>query len=298
MSWLRNTLLAGVLCLSHVATVPAAMVTSGSPATTVLSGQLVVSGSLDGNVGRPDTFLQEFDPAYQHVLASDDNSSTIGNGLASELTAPLRTNGSAYFRVFGPSDSSAPFNWGPNNWGLYTYQFTVYDVHHNLIQTLPPQMENVWPGMVNNIWLDPSSDPRRGGGTVTVTLNNVVGAGAGDSRNYYSFTGLQAGQPFTARIDAASFPGLIGLFDSNYNLTATSIPGSTTVTVAGHADPLGRVLIGVTGADDTQFTGQHAESGTYTIEVIPTAVPEPSSVVLLGLGGALASLYWQSRRGR
>ena len=72
--------------------------------------------------------------------------------------------------------------------------------------------------MIDNIWLDPSSDPRRVGGYVTLTLNNIVGPGTGDSLDFFLFTGLQPHQAFTAQIDSAGFHALIGQFDSAGNL--------------------------------------------------------------------------------
>ncbi len=154
---------------------------AGDSCLHLTSGQLIVSDNLNGDVGRPATILGEYsDPRYQTLLASNTTGSVLGNGQASELTGiPLRSNGSAYFRVSGAPDSN--FTGQQTQSGSYSYQFDIFDAQHNLIQSIAPAFENVVPGMIDNIWLDPSSDPRRVGGTVNVTLNNVIGPGTGDS---------------------------------------------------------------------------------------------------------------------
>ena len=271
---------------------------NSTPATALAltSGKLIVSDDLNGNVGRPATILGEFeDSRFQKLLTSDAAGSVLGNGLASQLIGvPLRFNGSAYFRVSGAPDVN--FTGEQTQSGSYSYQFNVYDAQHNLIQTIAPQFENVTPGMVDNIWLDPSTDPRRVGGTVDVLLNNVIGPGTGDSRDFFVFSGLQPFQPFSAKIDVATFPAMIGQFNNSNVLVSKSSPADPTATITGHADALGRVLIGVTGAPDSGFTGQHSEVGTYTLEVVPVTVPEPSTALLLVVGAALAGCWRRCRR--
>jgi hypothetical protein len=301
-SW-RNILLAaalGLVACCAPSTASAGLIASANstPATPIplATGQLIVSDDLNGDSGRPATLLAEYDPTYHTLITSADLPSSLGNGLASELLGiPLRPNGSAYFRVTGAPDTL--FIGDQTQSGRYSYQFNVYDAHHNLIQTIGPTFENVAPGMIDNIWLNPSSDPRRVGGTVDVILNNVIGPGTGNSIDFFQFTGLAAGQAFTAKFDASAFPGMLGVFNSAFSLIAVSNPNDPAGTLSGHADALGHVIIGVTGAGDTQFTGQHADTGAYTLQVIPSGVtPEPSTAVLAGLGATLAALLWQRRR--
>ncbi len=305
MSWWPNILRISViglvgLCALATAQGGSLAMTNSTPATALrlTPGQLIVSDDLNGNVGRPATILGEFeDPRYQRLLLSDINSSVLGNGLASQLIGvPLRFNGSAYFRVTGAPD--VQFTGEQTQSGSYSYQFDIFDAQHHLIESIAPEYENVVAGMIDNIWLDPSSDSRRIGGTVNVTLNNVIGPGTGDSRDFYVFAGLHPFQAFTARIDVATFPAMIGMFNSSNILVTKSNPTDPTATLTGHADALGRVLIGVTGAPDTGFIGQHSEVGTYTLEVLPVNVPEPSTAVLVVLGATLAGCWRQRRRGR
>ncbi len=300
--YILRTSAIGTVSLCALATAQAGPLATANntPATALhlTSGQLIVSDNLNGDVGRPATILGEYsDPRYQTLLASNTTGSVLGNGQASELTGiALRSNGSAYFRVSGAPDTN--FTGEQTQSGSYSYQFDIFDAQHNLIQSIAPAFENVVAGMIDNIWLDPSSDPRRVGGTVNVTLNNVIGPGTGDSRDFYVFSGLSPFQSFTAKIDASTFSAMIGLFNSSNVLVVKSNPNDPTATLTGQADALGRVLIGVTGAPDTGFTGQHSEVGTYTLEVVPTVVPEPSTAALLVVGASLATWRRCRRRGR
>jgi hypothetical protein len=264
-------------------------------ATKLSAGQLVVHDNLNGNVGRPDTLLGEYDPAFRALSASDDNSSATGNGTASELVGvPLRTNGSAYFRVTGKEDTT--FTGNHTQSGSYSVRYDLFDAHGVLFKTLPLEYENVAPGMVDNIWLDPPStpEPQRAGGTVNVTINNVVGPGTGDSLDFFLFSGLMPFQKFDSLITGAEFPALLGLFNTQTRLLISSnsdaMPG-----LVGFADSQGRVLVGVSGKRDSLFKGEHAEVGNYTVEIIPVVVPEPSAGLLLIVGGALAG-FWARRR--
>jgi len=285
------------LSTAQAGPVPATNNTPGT-ATVLTSGTLIVSDDLNGNAGRPATILGAFDDSrYQTLLASDVNSSVLGNGHASQLVGmSLRSNGSAYFRVTGAPDVN--FTGQQTQFGSYSYQFDIFDSQHNHIESLSPEFENVAPGTVDNIWLEESSDPRRIGGTVNVTLNNIIGPGTGDSRDFFLFVGLQPFQEFTARMDAATFPAMIGVFNSSNVLVTQSNPLDPTATLSGQADALGRVLIGVTGAPDSAFAGQHAEVGTYTLEVLPVIVPEPSTAALTVLGVISASCWYRRRHKR
>ncbi len=264
-------------------------------ATKLSAGQLVVHDDLNGNVGRPDTLLGAYDPAFRTLSASDDNSSAAGNGTASKLVGvPLRTNGSAYFRVTGKED--AVFVGDHVRSGSYSVRYELFNAQGVLFKTMPLEFENVAPGMVDNVWLDPPSiaEPQRAGGTVNVTINNIVGPGTGDSLDYFLFSGLLPNQKFDAMVIGADFPALLGLFNTQTRLLLSSnsdiMPG-----LVGFADSQGRVLVGVSGKPDSLFKGEHAEVGDYTVEIIPVIVPEPSAGVLLIAGGALAG-FWARRR--
>jgi hypothetical protein len=294
-SHIRHTLLTLLIVLLGAARVQATPIfepnNRPTQATILNAGQLTVADSLNGNSGRPNTLLASSDPAFREILAVDDNSSPLGNGFASKLTGvPLQPNGSAYFRVTGAPD--ATFTGNQTQSGSYSVRFDLYDAQHNFFETLPLDFEGVSPGMFDFIWFNPPkvTEPQRVGGTVDVTINNVVGPGTGDSLDYFWFSGLRPGQQFTARL-TADFGALIGLYSGVNNLVAVSHPGDAAPTLIGNADAQGRILIGVSGGNDTGFKGEHVDAGQYLLTVIPAVtVPEPSSVVLLALGGTLAML--------
>ncbi|MGD9723897.1 MAG: PEP-CTERM sorting domain-containing protein [Pirellulales bacterium] len=269
--------------------------TAGS-ATILNSGTLIVSDNLNGNAGRPDTLLGLYNASYTTLLASDNNGSTLGNGFASQLVdVPLNGNGSAYFRITGFADAN--FIGGHTQAGQYYVRFDLYDSNHNFFKTLPLEFDGVIPGFVDNIWIDPPAipEPQRVGGTVTVTVQNIVGPGTGDSVDFFWFSGLDPGQSFTAMLSTANFNARLGLFGGPSNTLQTSSEGAHP-SVSGIADGLGRALFAVTGAGDTNFLGVHAQAGDYTLVVLPAIVPEPSSIVLLACGGAAAGLTFRRRR--
>lgn len=273
---------------------------SAGTATVLNSDQLTVTDSLNANVGRPDTLLGHFDPAYSALLDSDDNGSLLGNGFASQLKevdVPLEPNGSAYFRVTGAGDTS--FIGAHSQSGQYYVRFDLFDANSVYFKTLSLEFESVAGGFVDNIWVDPpvTPEPQRLGGRVTATVQNIVGPGLGDSVDFFLFSGLQPNQEFTAALSGVSFDSRLGWFGGPSNNLLGSANGPTAI-VAGVADGLGRALLAVTGAGDTQFQGVHAEVGTYTLLVTPIAVPEPASVALLGSGAALAAFFGLQRRRR
>jgi hypothetical protein len=291
------TLLIVLLGAAHVQATPIFEPNNRPTQATILNvGQLSVADSLNGDSGRPNTLLASSDPAFTKILAVDDNSSPLGDGFASKLTGvPLQPNGSAYFRVTGAPDTS--FTGNQTQSGSYSVRFDLFDAQHNFFESLPMDFEGVAPGMLDFVWFDPPkvAEPQRVGGTVDVTINNVVGPGTGDSLDFFRFSGLQPGQQFTAHL-TANFHGLIGLYSGVSNLVAESHPGDNAPTLTGNADSQGRILIGVSGGNDTAFKGEHVEQGQYLLTVVPVSVPEPSSVLLLALGGALAMLGPRLRR--
>ena len=255
-------------------------------------GQFVVSDDLNGNSGRADSILGLYDPTYRTLLDSNDNAPSVGNGFGSQLLGvPLRTNGSAYFRVTGAPD--AAFGGSHTELGRYSISYTVHGPGDEEVKS---HTANEWvtPGMVDNLWLNPDDTLLDWTGyTVDVTVNNVVGRGFGDSLDFFLFSGLAPFSPFVARLTESEFPGIIGLYDAENHRVATSVLLAGVPTIEGFADKFGRVKLGVTAEVDPQFTGEHIEMGQYTLAV----VPEPASGLMLLAGAALVCLYRNCRRG-
>jgi hypothetical protein len=296
MFFARHRLLAGLvglISLGAVARVQAGLLyeTNNSPSTaSVLPVDMyTVISSLDPVL--PETIFGEFDPAYQTLLQM----SPSGNGTVTEWDGvPLRFNGSQYFRVSGIGDVN--FTGDHTQTGKFSYEFKVYDAQHNLLQTTISTASIIAKtainnGTVKNIWVNPANSQI--GGTVDVIVTDLVTKGDTD---FYTFSGLQAGQSFTANISGESFLPRLGLWSDSRTNTA-SVNGSI---LTGKANSLGQVLIGVTAQGDTNFTGAQTASGAYSLVVTPGTIPtpEPGSIVLLGLGGMLAIFFRRYRRGR
>ncbi len=265
-------------------------------ATILPGGQTIVNDDLNGSLGRPDTILGLYDPAYSTLMDSDDNSSPMGNGFASQLLGvPVRSNGSAYFRVTGSPDATFVSN--HMQAGQYSVQFDVRDPLGELVAEKSfTEFESVSPLSLDNIWMNPSAVPAGfaswAGFTVDVTVNNVVGPGTGDSLDFFVFTDFEPFQEVTATITDAEFDALIAIYD-NITLVTSSVGGPPTL--VGQADAAGNFRVGVTGLGDDGFAGAHALVGAYTLEVLP--VPEPASMILLAIGG-LGFAAWSVRRRR
>lgn len=272
---------------------------SPSKAYGLLAGTLMVTDDLNGNVARPATILGEYGPAYgAPVVAPLQTSSSapgVGNGYGSQLLGvPLYTNGSAYFSVTGAPDFG--FAGAHTQFGKYSTTFDVYNPAHELVKT-HTELEWVTPGMIDYVWLDPDlSLADWTGYTVDVTVNNVVGPGSGDSLDYFLFSGLQPFIPFTAQLTDVEFDALIGLYDSGNSLVTLGTLVGGVPTLTGIADSMGRVKIGVTGLGDNAFQGAHAQTGIFTLVIVP--VPEPDGGLMLVVGTALWCLMRKCRRGR
>lgn len=268
---------------------------SKSSPTILDPGQFVVIDSLSANSGRPDTLLAHYTADNQTFLGSDDNSSPLGNGFASQLVGvPLDANGGAYFRITGAPDTS--FIGAHTQSGQYYVQFDLYDSSNNFFKTLPLEFEDVVPGMYDFVWIDPPAipEPERVGGTVTVTIQNIVGPGTGDSLDFFLFSGMEPNQQFTAML-TADFDARLGLFGGPGN-TLLDSNGDAVPTITAVADGLGRALLAVTGLGDANFTGTHAEVGNYTLSIVPFIVPEPASISLAALGVAIVAMFRRRRR--
>jgi len=297
----RLSLLLAVFGVAFSVTARAAEPNNTPPtATTLPGGQLIVDDSLDGTPGRPDTRLGIFDPSFTTLQLVDDNSSSLGNGFASQLIGiPLRSNGSLYFQMTGgPDIAFADLHLES---GKYAWYLDVRDPNGNVVPSLSKwQNDELSPMTSDTEWLDPAVSPDPGnpnwvGYTADITLNNVIGPGTGDSLDFWLFTGLAPFQEFTATF-AGEFAGLIAQYNAANVRIAQTNAFDAIPTLTGTADLLGRVKIGVSAVGDTNFTGAHVAAGDYTLTL--AVVPEPGSVILAGLGAAGVWFWLRQNRSR
>ena len=246
MLGVRHHLLVAVAGLAWLCAAPSVRASSiyesnNSPgkAFVLPVGQMMVDDDLNGNSGRPDTLLAQFDPTYGTLLMPGVPAPGIGNGGGSQLfNVPLRANGSAYFSVTGAPD--AAFEGSHAQFGKYSVNYQVHNAGHQLVKE-STEFEWVTPGMIDNVWLNPDNTQSNWTGyTVDVTVNNIVGPGSGDSLDFFLFSGLTPNQPFVAHIINPGFDSLIGWYNSANVLLASGNP-----TVNGIADSMGRAKIGV-----------------------------------------------------
>ena len=266
-------------------------------ATPLPPGQTMVDDSLDGAAGRVDTLLGHFDPGFFNLLDSDDNSSKFGNGFASGLNGlSLTPDGSIFFAVTGTENVLFDPDIGSHTQiGSYQVYLDYYDSGGEFLETVIMGVESLQLDM-DTIWQFGNLD--RVGGSVDIHLDNLLGLGNGDPIDFFLFTGLPAGQPFTAEITTAQFEAGLGLFDAaggnQLDFDIDTGPGMLPL-ISGFVPLTGQIVLAVTGASDPDFEGEHAEVGLYSLKVF--AVPEPNAAALLALGGLLSLLLvWRRKK--
>ena len=127
--------------------------------------------------------------------------------------------------------------------------------------------------------------------TFDAVIDNTVGEPTGtDPMDFMSFTGLTPGEPFVARITSAGFDPVLGLFNDCGNLIEFNddYESSPLPRISGIVPPGGVLNLAVTGYNDEDFEGLHAQSGGYVL-----VVPEPVTLWLLAAGCG-----WALRRRR
>jgi len=267
-------------------------------ATELSAAVRSLNDSLDGNSGRPDTLLGRRNPAF-NTLFEVNNDGPAGNGKGSQLLGmPVLSNGGAYFSVTGAPDNL--FIKNHQQLGNYKISFDVRDPNGNLVPGKSfVEYSDISPFEMDNVWMNPSASPDPNnpnwvGYTVDVTVDNVIGPGTSDSLDFFRFTGFDPFEPFTAKLTNLEFAGMVGWYTTPNQLAGKSDPLAAVPTVSGFADADGEVLLGVTGAPDLTFIGQHTLVGNYTLSI----VPEPSGLLALGLGAACCGWQWMRTRRR
>ncbi|MEM8946238.1 MAG: PEP-CTERM sorting domain-containing protein [Planctomycetota bacterium] len=258
-------------------------------ATVLSPGTLMVSDSLEGGTGAPDTNLGFFadDTFTLPALEVDDDSSPLGNGLADALfDIPVNDDGSIPLAVTGCCDD---FDGSHDEEGGYELLVDVFDAGGSLIDSFAAGGFLI-PGIVDEFDF---ADPTWIGGTFDAVIDNTVGPVDGvDPLDFWVFTGLVPGSMYEAEITDGDFDSILAWFapdgtpldiddDDGFDLLSKLLV---------EASPTGEVHLAVTGFDDFAVIGLHPEAGDY--ELTLTRVPEPATVIslLIAIGGVTCCL--------
>jgi hypothetical protein len=106
--------------------------------------------------------------------------------------------------------------------------------------------------------------------------------------DFFTFSGLEVGSLFTAEITSALFDPLLGLLDDSGNILAINddeADNSVLSLLTGRVPESGILNFGVSGLRDINLTGDHFESGSYSLSLKTFTVPEPSPNATILNGG-------------
>jgi hypothetical protein len=247
---------------------------------TVLSaGVATVIDTITGGNGQPDTVLGAFNETLTTEIAFDDDSSPLGDGLASALYgAPINVDGSIRLKVSGwddydfdgLSDTNAPGNPHQSEGDMELF-VRVYNSSATLIATFSVS-RILAKGSVETFTF---SDTSWIGGTFDVEIDNTI-----DPVDYWEFTGLTPGTAFTAEVTCCAsgsggFDAYMGWFDSTGQLTNVDDDSGAGLLpkLAGTVPSNGRVVLAVTGAFGFSFS--HKENGNYTLQISGVQISQP-----------------------
>ncbi|MEM9448896.1 MAG: VPLPA-CTERM sorting domain-containing protein [Cyanobacteria bacterium P01_E01_bin.6] len=175
----------------------------------------------NGDLG-PDTVMGLL--SEENLLLNwDDDSSPVGNGVASALSGVVNPDGTIHLAVSGFPDFE-----------FIGLKDSTAGIHQE-----------------------------SGNFDVRVTLG-VAQAGDVD---YYSFTDLVPGSAFAVEVTQASFDTTLAWLDEQGDVIYVDDDGGQDLwsRVRGYVPLSGTVNIAITAFGDVEFSGQHIESGDYTL---------------------------------
>jgi hypothetical protein len=214
----------------------------------------------------PDTLLGIRD-FFGGIVASDDDSSPIGSGTASGLFNVPTDDGAINFVVTGCCDFE--FHGDHDISGSYRVFVDVYDdfqvdpiASFSAVRTLQPDALHEF-SFFDEDWLF---------GTYDVYIDNTIGPESRGDIDFFTFTGLTAGQAFTAQTLAPGMPTvdtLLGWFNATGGLLTSDNDGGTDLLskITGTVPANGQLTFAVTGVGDDDFTGLHTEQFNYQLAV-------------------------------
>jgi hypothetical protein len=118
--------------------------------------------------------------------------------------------------------------------------------------------------------------------------NTVDGELSYNSVDFFTFSGLDPRSLFTAQINSDVVDPLLGLLDDSGNILAFNddkADNSVLSLLTGKVPESGILNFGVSGLRDISLTGDHFESGAYSLSFNTTPFPKPSTNATLINGG-------------
>ena len=211
----------------------------------------------------PDTLLGSR-TLFGGIGVVDDDGSPEGDGRASALFGVPTNSGSVSFSVTGFGDDSFVGAHGES--GLYATQVIVRDFFGDTVDEFF-EVRDLSPGTAHDY---DYSDFSYLNGTYDVIIDNVIG---GDV-DFFTFTGLVAGEDFTARTLAPddAIDTVLGWFDDSGSLVDENdddVANNSLLSVLEGVVPAsGQLTFAVTGFGDFDYSGRHLENSPYDLQLI------------------------------
>lgn len=233
-------------------------------ATVLPSGVLSVADELTPP-SFPDTILGVRDH-FGGVYASDDNGSPYGDGNASGLGFVPTNSGVIDFVVTGWPDFD--FFGSHAESGFYEVFVDVYDFFGDPVDSFS-EVRFLEPGVMHDFYY---SDFEWINGNYDVYIDNTIGNFDVD---FFTFTGLTPGAAFTAETldpDENNIDTYLGWFDNSGLLIGEDDdggggPSGWLSLIEGVVPEDGTLTFAVTGYGDINFDGDHADTGTYELQL-------------------------------
>lgn len=119
-------------------------------------------------------------------------------------------------------------------------------------------------------------------------IGNVNGRIDENDVDFFKFSNLNAGDLFIAQVGSNTFDPLLGLVNDSGNILAINddkSDNSVLPLLTGKIPASGNLDLAVTGLRDINLTGDHFESGSYTLSLKTFSLPTPSTNPTLLNGG-------------